>query len=68
MSVRRLAVGEGLGILCQGCHRTRILTRDELIRLTGPDADLATLHTRLKCSACGGLAGDIWLTWPQVFR
>ncbi len=51
---------------CKGSVE-RILTKDALIRLARAHAELERLHERLRCSSCGGEAGDLWITLPNAY-
>jgi hypothetical protein len=62
VTVSYLRPGEGLGLRCAHCNRTRVLSRDDLIRLVGGGGELDTLHTRLRCAVRLRHPADMWIT------
>jgi hypothetical protein len=65
VTVDYLRPGEGICLKCVHCNRTRVIARDDLVRLVGGSADLSTLYTRMKCLVCRRPPVDMWLTWPS---
>ena len=45
--------GVDVAIRCEGCRRTRHMTRDEVAAVFGPGTRIPTAERRLRCSRCG---------------
>jgi hypothetical protein len=65
LTVSYLRPGEGLSVRCDKCNRTKVMSKDDLIRLFGSGAELSRLHERLRCVVCRNPPAEMSVTWPH---